>query len=95
MGNGSNLFPCKSIGKVKAPWKVAFFTWTTAKGKILTLDNLSKRNICIVNRYCMCKSDGESVDHLLFHCSYAYNLWSFVFNLVVFLGLCLTGWLTC
>ena len=95
MGNGSNLFPCKSIGKVKVPWKVAFFTWTTAKGKILTLDNLRKRNICIVNRYCMCKSDEESVDHLLFHCSYAYNLWSFVFNLVVLLGLCLTGWLTC
>jgi hypothetical protein len=36
--NGS-CFPCKSIGKVKDPLRVAYL------GKILTLDNLSKMNI--------------------------------------------------
>ena len=47
---GIHPFPWKSIWKVKAPTKVAFFTWTTVKGRILTLENLRKRNICIVNR---------------------------------------------
>ena len=29
----------------------------------------------------MCKCDGESVDHLLLHCSVAYELWSMIFGL--------------
>ena len=29
----------------------------------------------------MCKSNGESVDHLLLHCSIVYKLWSMVFTL--------------
>ena len=47
---GIHPFPWKSIWKVKAPTKVAFFNWTMVRGRILTLDNLTKRNICIVNR---------------------------------------------
>ena len=47
---GIHPIPWKSILKVKAPTKVAFFTWTMVRGRILTLDNLTKRNICIVNR---------------------------------------------
>jgi hypothetical protein len=37
-------------------------------GKILTLDNLSKRQVIVINRYCMRKKNMESVDHLLLHC---------------------------
>ena len=29
----------------------------------------------------MCKRCGQSVDHLLFHCPIAYDLWSMVFCL--------------
>ena len=29
----------------------------------------------------MCKSNGESVDHLLLHCPIVYELWSMVFTL--------------
>jgi hypothetical protein len=36
-------FPWKSIWRVKAPARVAFFVWTAALGKILTMDNLRKR----------------------------------------------------
>ena len=64
---------------VKAP-KLAFFTWTVAKGRILTLDNLRRRNICVVNRCCMCKNDWERVDHLLILCPFASDLWSFIFR---------------
>jgi hypothetical protein len=36
------LFPWKSVWKVKAPPRVAFFIWSAAWGKILTCDNLMR-----------------------------------------------------
>ena len=42
------VFPRKSIWRTKVPLRVAFFKWTTALGKILTHDNLRKRNIVVV-----------------------------------------------
>lgn len=62
------------------PLKVAFFGWSTAQGKILTLDNLRKRQVIVVNRCCLCKRDGESVDHLLIHCDIAQALWTAIFS---------------
>jgi hypothetical protein len=72
-------FPWKSIWKTKIPPRVAFFSWTAALGRILTMENLSRRRIIIVSWCCMCKADGESVDHLLLHCGYAKELWDMVF----------------
>ena len=74
-------FPWKAIWKPKAPSRVAFFLWTATLGKILTADTLRKRNIILVSWCCMCKVDGETIDHLFLHCSLAYDLWSFVFSL--------------
>jgi hypothetical protein len=41
--------------------------WLAALGKILSLDNLRKKNMVLVNRCGMCKKDEESIDHLLLH----------------------------
>ena len=68
-------FPWKGIWKPKVPPQVAFFMWTAALGKILTAENLRKRNIVIVSWCCMCKADGESIDHLFIHCPVAKELW--------------------
>jgi hypothetical protein len=62
--------------------RVAFFAWLVTLGKILTLDNLRKKHIILVDRCCMCKRNGESVDHLLLHCDVAYALWSTLFTCV-------------
>ena len=30
----------------------------------------------LVNWYCMCRADAESIPHLLLHCSVAHQLWT-------------------
>jgi hypothetical protein len=72
--NDAHPFPWKSIWRTKAPVKVAFFAWTAALGKILTMDNLRKRHVIVIDWCCMCKRHGESVDHLLLHCEVASAL---------------------
>jgi hypothetical protein len=41
-------FSWKNIWRVKAPTMVAFFVWSAALGKILTHDNLRKRNVIVI-----------------------------------------------
>jgi hypothetical protein len=59
---------------------VNFFVWTAALTKILTLDNLRKGQVIVVDWYCMCKKSGES-DHVLLHCEVARELWNAIFSL--------------
>jgi hypothetical protein len=67
-------FPRRSIWWTKVPLKVAFFAWSVALGKIFTLDNLRKRHVIVIDRCCLCKMNGEFVDHLLLHCEIARAL---------------------
>jgi hypothetical protein len=53
---------------------VAIFVWSMGLGKFLTMDNLLKLCVIVIDRYCMCKRDGESVDHPLLHCEVAYTI---------------------
>ena len=60
---------------------MSFFLWIAALRKILTLDNLTKRGMSLVNWCCMCQSNGELVDLLLLHCDVAYALWGFALQI--------------
>ena len=47
-------FPWKGIWSVKVPKRVLFFMWIAALGRILTLDNLMRKGLPLVNWCCMC-----------------------------------------
>ncbi|GLT60901.1 hypothetical protein SLA2020_336420 [Shorea laevis] len=57
------LFPWKSIWKVKAPLCIAFFTWTTTRGKILTIDNLRRQGLTLVNWCYLCKKNEVTLSN--------------------------------
>jgi hypothetical protein len=45
----TSTFPWRGIWKVKVPLRVSFFVWMATLGKILTLDNLHKRGIIVLD----------------------------------------------
>uniref|UniRef100_A0A2N9GJ71 Reverse transcriptase zinc-binding domain-containing protein n=1 Tax=Fagus sylvatica TaxID=28930 RepID=A0A2N9GJ71_FAGSY len=55
----SVFFPWKIIWKAKVPPRIAFFSWTAALGKLLTIDNLRKHHLIIVDWCCLCKQSGQ------------------------------------
>jgi hypothetical protein len=77
--SGCSPFPWKNVWHTQAPSRAAFFAWTVALGKILTLDNLRKRHVIVINRCFMCKKTEEFVGHLLLHRDLASILWSSLF----------------
>jgi hypothetical protein len=76
-----HVIPWKSIWKTRAPPRVAFFVWAAALGRILTIDNLRKRHVIVIDWCYMCKGCGESIAHLLLHCLAAREIWSFIFSM--------------
>jgi hypothetical protein len=72
--NDGFRFPWKSVWRTKVPLRVAFFAWSAAPRKILTMDNLRKRRIIVVDRCCMCKRNE--------------SLWIIFFFIVRLLVLC-------
>jgi hypothetical protein len=72
------------VWRTKSPPRAAFFVWSAAFEKILTLNNLRKQQAVVINKRFMCKKDGESIDHLLLHCEVAHASWC---NILSWLGL--------
>jgi len=76
----SSHFRWRSVWRTQAPSRAAFFVWSAALGKILTLYNLRKRHVIVINKCYMYKKTGESVDYLLLHYDVASALWSSLFS---------------
>ena len=52
-------FPWKMVWQSKVPPRVAFFSWTVALGKILTIDNLQKRHFVVLEWSLCAKGVGN------------------------------------
>ena len=48
-----------------SPNRVGFFAWDASWGKVLTLDQLKRRERALANRCFLCEEEEETVDHLL------------------------------
>jgi hypothetical protein len=75
------LFRGNSFGNL-ASLLVLLFFFFRALGKILTVDNLRRRHIVVLDWCCICKCNGESVDHLLLQCPIAYEMCSMLFGVI-------------
>ena len=62
------LFSVETVVETKMPPKVSFFIWTATLGKLLTIDNLRRWKVVVVDWCCMCKRNGKTIDHLFLHC---------------------------
>ena len=49
LGSTDFCFPWKSIWKQNIPSQVAFFVWTATLGKCMTIDNLRKMKVWILD----------------------------------------------
>ena len=74
-------FPCRSIWNPIVPLKLGFFAWEASWGKVLTLDQLKRRGIPLVNRCFLCEENEETIDHLLIHCLRAKMLWDLLLTI--------------
>eukprot|EP00253_Pinus_taeda_P021304 PITA_21304 len=62
--------------KSEAIPKIKFFTWLLLKGKVLTVENLSKRGINGPSRCPNCCSAEETMHHLFIDCPFAKRCWT-------------------
>ena len=51
------------------------FCWVARLHKILSMDQLRRRDFIVVNGCPFCLQDKETATHLLVHCNYAHTVW--------------------
>jgi hypothetical protein len=69
-----------SVWNIKVPPKIHFFLWLLSHNRVLTRDNLVKRQN-VDDLTCLFCNEPESCKHLFFDCSVATVLWNTVKNL--------------
>ena len=68
-------FQGSTIWKAGAEGKHKFFAWLLVQSKLLTADNLSKRQWPCDPMCSLCSQEQETADHLILHCCFAKEVW--------------------
>ncbi|GJU50290.1 RNA-directed DNA polymerase, eukaryota, reverse transcriptase zinc-binding domain protein [Tanacetum coccineum] len=56
--------------------KHSFILWLAVQNRLTTLDKLKNWGDYAVNRCCLCCQDAEDLDHLMFKCEFASEVWN-------------------
>lgn len=78
--DGSNASSIWRLWKIKAPPRVLAFAWIALQGGTLTMVNLRRRNMVIVNGSPMCSKNAEFVGQLFLNCRVAQCPWNDVYS---------------
>lgn len=68
------------LWKWKIPLKMKCFMWLALQNSLKTWDNLLKRGWHGPNSCSLCKSNSESIDHILVSCHYSSLIWEKVIS---------------
>ena len=61
--------------------RVSFFAWEVSWNRVLTNDQLKRREWNIPNRCFLCKEEEETNDHFFLFCTKVDMLWNLIFSL--------------
>uniref|UniRef100_A0A0A9HC95 Reverse transcriptase zinc-binding domain-containing protein n=1 Tax=Arundo donax TaxID=35708 RepID=A0A0A9HC95_ARUDO len=82
---GSTSFePWERIWRTWAPAKCRFFLWLVAHNRCWMADRLARRGLPHPDKCPLCDQEGETINHLLVSCVFAYQFW---FHLLRHVGL--------
>lgn len=71
----------RRLWKCWAIRKASITAWKILKGRLGTVDNLSKRGVTTPSQLCcLCSTESESINHLLLTCSFSYSIWYKIFS---------------
>jgi hypothetical protein len=71
-------FPSRQVWKAQTDPRSKFFVWLVLHNRVLTADNMLKKNWPCDETYCFCLSMFEMTNHLLLHCNYTEVVWNIV-----------------
>lgn len=76
-GGITSSFPM-SIWFLSVPEKIKLFIWLAYHNRLLTADNLRKRNFPTPQSCPLCGSDEETTEHLLLACHFSSQIWGVI-----------------
>jgi hypothetical protein len=70
-----SLFPTTKIWKAKSEPRSRFFAWLAMHDKVLTADNMEKKNWSCNHLCSLCFCQPETTSHILTKCNYTESIW--------------------
>ncbi len=66
------------LWRIKIPPNLKVFLWLAARNRLLTADHLARRGWIGPSMCAMCRGASESLEHLLFRCPFAVQVWGWM-----------------
>jgi hypothetical protein len=79
---GITLVFVSSVWKLNISLRVQFFPWLLSNNKLLTRDNLAKREGGVSDPTCPLCAENKSINHLFFECCIVQIIWKCIYELL-------------